>query len=129
MKLHEIFGINAIARTCFCCGKIIGYTPVGDMTNEDLSNKKQLTEGIVCEECISKLDNETCFIAGETDKDDNLIGIYDIIWIRNVGLKEFFKDISCVQPINILTKEGFYNIFGNVISELDKIIEDENNKS
>ena len=26
MKLHPIFGINALARVCICCGKVIGYT-------------------------------------------------------------------------------------------------------
>lgn len=122
MKLHKVFGINGIARSCFCCGKTIGYTPVGDVVDEDLSTKKQLTIDTICEECIIKLDNETCFIAGETDKDGILFAIYDIIWIANAGLKEFFKDISCVQPINILTKEGFYNIFGNVINEFNNDI-------
>lgn len=129
MKLHKLFGINGIARSCFCCGKIIGYTPIGDMTDEDLSTKKQLSEDIICKECIDKLNSATCFIAGETDENGNLIAIYDTIWIENIGLKEFFKDTSYIQPVNILTKEGFYNIFGNVINEFNKSIEDENNKS
>lgn len=120
MKLHKTFGINAVARTCFICGKIIGYSPVGDVIDDDLSNKKQLTEGVVCKECITRLNNETCFIAGETNDEDQLIGIYDVIWIKNTGIKEFFKDTSIIQPINVLTKEGFYNIFGNVINELEE---------
>lgn len=50
MKLHPIFGINALARVCLCCGKVIGYTPIGDNVDEDLSNSKQIAGATVCKE-------------------------------------------------------------------------------
>ena len=62
MKLHSIFGINGLARTCLCCGKIIGYTPVGDNVDEDLSNSKQIADATVCKECIDKLDRNNILI-------------------------------------------------------------------
>ena len=48
MKLHPIFGINALARVCICCGKVIGYTPLGNSVEEDASKSKQIAEAIVC---------------------------------------------------------------------------------
>ena len=108
MKLHPIFGINALARVCICCGKVIGYTPLGNSVEEDVSKSKQIAEAIVCKECIDKLDSET-------------------LWIRNKGLKEFFKELDSIQPINIIPKEHFYSIFGNVIKDFYNNQEDENN--
>ena len=48
MKLHPIFGINALARVCICCGNVIGYTPLGNSVEEDGSKSKQIAEAIVC---------------------------------------------------------------------------------
>lgn len=129
MKLHSIFGINGLARTCLCCGKIIGYTPVGDNVNEDLSNSKQIADATVCKECIDKLDNETCFVACDVNKEGYVISTYDTLWIKNNGLKEFFKELDLIQPINIMPKEHFYTVFGNVIKDFYSNKEDENNRT
>lgn len=127
MKLHSIFGINGLARTCLCCGKIIGYTPIGDNIDEDFSNSKQIADATVCKECIDKLDNETCFVACDVNKEGYVISTYDTLWIKNNGLKEFFKELDLIQPINIMPKEHFYSIFGNVIKDFYNNQEDENN--
>jgi hypothetical protein len=127
MKLHSIFGINGLARTCLCCGKIIGYTPIGDNVDEDFSNSKQIADAIVCKECIDKLDNETCFVACDVNKEGYVISTYDTLWIKNNGLKEFFKELDLIQPINIIPKEHFYSIFGNVVKDFYNNKEDENN--
>lgn len=129
MKLHSIFGINGLARTCLCCGKIIGYTPVGDNIDEDLSNSKQIADATVCKECIDKLDNETCFVACDVNKEGYVISTYDTLWIRNNGLKEFFKELDLIQPINIMSKEHFYTVFGNVIKDFYSNKENENNRT
>ena len=129
MKLHSIFGINGLARTCLCCGKIIGYTPIGDNVDEDLSNSKQIADGIVCKECIDKLDNETCFVACDVNKEGYVISTYNTLWIKNNGLKEFFKELDLIQPINIMPKEHFYTVFGNVIKDFYSNKEDENNRT
>lgn len=129
MKLHSIFGINGLARTCLCCGKIIGYTPVGYNVDEDLSNSKQIADATVCKECIDKLDNETCFVACDVNKEGYVISTYDTLWIRNNGLKEFFKDLDLIQPINIMPKEHFYTVFGNVIKDFYSNKENENNRT
>lgn len=129
MKLHSIFGINGLARTCLCCGKIIGYTPVGDYVDEDLSNSKQIADATVCKECIDKLDNETCFVACDVNKEGYVISTYDTLWIRNNGLKEFFKELDLIQPINIMPKEHFYTVFGNVIKDFYSNKENENNRT
>lgn len=129
MKLHSIFGINGLARTCLCCGKIIGYTPVGDNVDEDLSNSKQIADATVCKECIDKLDNETCFVACDVNKEGYVISTYDTLWIKNNGLKEFFKELDLIQPINIMPKEHFYTVFGNVIKDFYSNKEDENNRT
>lgn len=129
MKLHSIFGINGLARTCLCCGKIIGYTPVGDNIDEDLSNSKQIADATVCKECIDKLDNETCFVACDVNKEGYVISTYDTLWIRNNGLKEFFKELDLIQPINIMPKEHFYTVFGNVIKDFYSNKENENNRT
>jgi hypothetical protein len=129
MKLHSIFGINGLARTCLCCGKIIGYTPIGDNVDEDFSNSKQIADAIVCKECIDKLDNETCFVACDVNKEGYVISTYDTLWIRNNGLKEFFKELDLIQPINIMPKEHFYTVFGNVIKDFYSNKENENNRT
>lgn len=129
MKLHSIFGINSLARTCLCCGKIIGYTPIGDNVDEDLSNSKQIADATVCKECIDKLDNETCFVACDVNKEGYVISTYDTLWIKNNGLKEFFKELDLIQPINIIPKEHFYTVFGNVIKDFYSNKEDENNRT
>ena len=129
MKLHSIFGINGLARTCLCCGKVIGYTPVGDNVDEDLSNSKQIADATVCKECIDKLDNETCFVACDVNKEGYVISTYDTLWIRNNGLKEFFKELDLIQPINIMPKEHFYTVFGNVIKDFYSNKENENNRT
>lgn len=129
MKLHSIFGINGLARTCLCCGKIIGYTPIGNNTDEDFSNSKQIADAIVCKECIDKLDNETCFVACDVNKEGYVISTYDTLWIRNNGLKEFFKELDLIQPINIMPKEHFYTVFGNVIKDFHSNKENENNRT
>ncbi|WP_419055754.1 hypothetical protein [Gemmiger sp.] len=129
MKLHSIFGINGLARTCLCCGKIIGYTPIGDNIDEDLSNSKQIADATVCKECIDKLDNETCFVACDVNKEGYVISTYDTLWIKNNGLKEFFKELDLIQPINIMPKEHFYTVFGNVIKDFYSNKEDENNRT
>lgn len=129
MKLHSIFGINGLARICLCCGKIIGYTPIGDNVDEDLSNSKQIADAIVCKECIDKLDNETCFVACDVNKEGYVISTYDTLWIKNNGLKEFFKELDLIQPINIMPKEHFYTVFGNVIKDFYSNKEDENNRT
>lgn len=127
MKLHSIFGINGLARTCLCCGKIIGYTPIGDNVDEDFSNSKQIADATVCKECIDKLDNETCFVACDVNKEGYVISTYDTLWIKNNGLKEFFKELDLIQPINIIPKEHFYSIFRNVVKDFYNNQEDENN--
>ena len=129
MKLHSIFGINGLARTCLCCGKIIGYTPIGDNVDEDFSNSKQIADATVCKECIDKLDNETCFVACDVNKEGYVISTYDTLWIKNNGLKEFFKELDLIQPINIMLKEHFYTVFGNVIKDFYSNKEDENNRT
>lgn len=129
MKLHSIFGINGLARTCLCCGKIIGYTPIGDNVDEDFSNNKQIADATVCKECIDKLDNETCFVACDVNKEGYVISTYDTLWIKNNGLKEFFKELDLIQPINIMPKEHFYTVFGNVIKDFYSNKEDENNRT
>lgn len=129
MKLHSIFGINGLARTCLCCGKIIGYTPIGDNVDEDFSNSKQIADATVCKECIDKLDNETCFVACDVNKEGYVISTYDTLWIRNNGLKEFFKELDLIQPINIMPKKHFYTVFGNVIKDFYSNKEDENNRT
>ena len=129
MKLHSIFGINGLARTCLCCGKIIGYTPIGDNVDEDLSNSKQIADATVCKECIDKLDNETCFVACDVNKEGYVISTYGTLWIKNNGLKEFFKELDLIQPINIMPKEHFYTVFGNVIKDFYSNKEDENNRT
>lgn len=129
MKLHSIFGINGLARTCLCCGKIIGYTPIGDNVDEDVSNSKQIADATVCKECIDKLDNETCFVACDVNKEGYVISTYDTLWIKNNGLKEFFKELDLIQPINIMPKEHFYTVFGNVIKDFYSNKEDENNRT
>ena len=127
MKLHSIFGINGLARTCLCCGKIIGYTPIGDNVDEDFSNSKQIADATVCKECIDKLDNETCFVACDVNKEGYVISTYDTLWIKNNGLKEFFKELDLIQPINIMPKEHFYSVFGNVVKDFYNNQENENN--
>jgi hypothetical protein len=129
MKLHSIFGINGLARTCLCCGKIIGYTPIGDNVDEDFSNSKQIADATVCKECIDKLDNETCFVACDVNKEGYIISTYNTLWIKNNGLKEFFKELDLIQPINIMPKEHFYTVFGNVIKDFYSNKEDENNRT
>lgn len=129
MKLHSIFGINGLARTCLCCGKIIGYTPIGDNVDEDFSNSKQIADATVCKECIDKLDNETCFVACDVNKEGYVISTYGTLWIRNNGLKEFFKELDLIQPINIMPKEHFYTVFGNVIKDFYSNKENENNRT
>lgn len=129
MKLHSIFGINGLARTCLCCGKIIGYTPIGDNVDEDFSNSKQIADATVCKECIDKLDNETCFVACDVNKEGYVISTYDTLWIKNNGLKEFFKELDLIQPINIMPKEHFHTVFGNVIKDFYSNKEDENNRT
>lgn len=129
MNLHSIFGINGLARTCLCCGKIIGYTPIGDNVDEDLSNSKQIADATVCKECIDKLDNETCFVACDVNKEGYVISTYDTLWIKNNGLKEFFKELDLIQPINIMPKEHFYTVFGNVIKDFYSNKENENNRT
>lgn len=129
MKLHPIFGINGLARTCLCCDKIIGYTPIGDNVDEDFSNSKQIADAIVCKECIDKLDNETCFVACDVNKEGYVISTYDTLWIKNNGLKEFFKELDLIQPINIMPKEHFYTVFGNVIKDFYSDKENENNRT
>lgn len=129
MKLHSIFGINGLARTCLCCGKIIGYTPIGDNVDEDFSNSKQIADAIVCKECIDKLDNETCFVACDVNKEGYVISTYNTLWIKNNGLKEFFKELDLIQPINVMPKEHFYTVFGNVIKDFYSNKEDENNRT
>lgn len=129
MKLHSIFGINGLARTCLCCGKIIGYTPIGDNVDEDFSNSKQIADATVCKECIDKLDNETCFVACDVNKEGYVISTYDTLWIKNNGLKEFFKELDLIQPINIMPREHFYTVFGNVIKDFYSNKEDENNRT
>jgi hypothetical protein len=129
MKLHPIFGINALARVCICCGKVIGYTPIGDNVDKDFSNSKQIADAIVCKECIDKLDNETCFVACDVNKEGYVISTYDTLWIKNNGLKEFFKELDLIQPINIMPKEHFYTVFGNVIKDFYSNKEDENNRT
>lgn len=129
MKLHSIFGINGLARTCLCCGKIIGYTPIGDNVDEDFSNSKQIADATVCKECIDKLDNETCFVACDVNKEGYVISTYDTLWIKNNGLKEFFKELDLIQPINIMSKEHFYTVFDNVIKDFYSNKEDENNRT
>lgn len=129
MKLHSIFGINGLARTCLCCGKIIGYTPIGDNVDEDLSNSKQIADATVCKECIDKLDNETCFVACDVNKEGYVISTHDTLWIKNNGLKEFFKELDLIQPINIMPKEHFYTVFGNVIKDFYSNKENENNRT
>lgn len=129
MKLHSIFGINGLARTCLCCGKIIGYTPIGDNVDEDFSNRKQIADATVCKECIDKLDNETCFVACDVNKEGYIISTYNTLWIKNNGLKEFFKELDLIQPINIMPKEHFYTVFGNVIKDFYSNKEDENNRT
>lgn len=129
MKLHSIFGINGLARTCLCCGKIIGYTPIGDNVDEDLSNSKQIADATVCKECINKLDNETCFVACDVNKEGYVISTYDTLWIKNNGLKEFFKELDLIQPINIMPKEHFYTVFDNVIKDFYSNKENENNRT
>ena len=52
---------------------------------------------------------------------------YDTLWIRNKGLKEFFKELDSIQPINIIPKEHFYSIFGNVVKDFYNNQENENN--
>lgn len=129
MKLHSIFGINGLARTCLCCGKIIGYTPIGDNIDEDFSNSKQIADVTVCKECIDKLDNETCFVACDVDKEGYVIYTYDTLWIKNNGLKEFFKELDLIQPINIMPKEHFYAVFSNAIKDFYSNKENENNRT
>lgn len=129
MKLHSIFGINGLARTCLCCGKIIGYTPIGDNVDEDFSNSKQIADATVCKECIDKLDNETCFVACDVNKEGYVISTYDTLWIKNNGLKEFFKELDLIQPINIMPKEHFYSVFGNVVKDFYNNKEDEDNRT
>lgn len=129
MKLHSIFGINGLARTCLCCGKIIGYTPIGDNIDEDFSNSKQIADATVCKECIDKLDNETCFVACDVNKEGYVISTYDTLWIKNNGLKEFFKELDLIQPINIMSKEHFYTVFSNVIKDFYSNKENENNRT
>lgn len=129
MKLHSIFGINGLARTCLCCGKIIGYTPIGDNVDEDFSNSKQIADATVCKECIDKLDNETCFVACDVNKEGYVISTYDTLWIKNNGLKEFFKELDLIQPINIMPKEHFHTVFGNVIKDFYSNKENENNRT
>lgn len=129
MKLHSIFGINGLARTCLCCGKIIGYTPIGDNIDEDFSNSKQIADATVCKECIDKLDNETCFVACDVNKEGYVISTYDTLWIKNNGLKEFFKELDLIQPINIMPKEHFYSVFGNVVKDFYSNKENENNRT
>lgn len=129
MKLHSIFGINGLARTCLCCGKIIGYTPIGDNVDEDFSNSKQIADATVCKECIDKLDNETCFVACDVNKEGYVISTYDTLWIKNNGLKEFFKELDLIQPINIMPKEHFYTVFGNAIKDFYSNKENENNRT
>ena len=49
--------------------------------------------------------------------------------IRNKGLKEFFKELDSIQPINIIPKEHFYSVFGNVVKDFYSNKEDENNRT
>ena len=41
--------------------------------------------------------------------------------------KEFFKELNSIQPINIMPKEHFYTVFGNVVKDFYNNKEDENN--
>nr|UWI00969.1 MAG: hypothetical protein [Bacteriophage sp.] len=117
MKLHPIFGINALARVCLCCGKVIGYTPLGDSVEEDVTKSKQVADAIICKECADKLDNETCFIACDSNEHGYITATYDTLWVRNKGLKEFFKELDSIQPINVMPKEHFYTVFGNIVKD------------
>lgn len=101
------FGINGLARTCLCCGKVIGYTPLGNSVEEDVSKSKQIAEAIVCKECIDKLDSETCFIACDMDKDNYITATYDTLWIRNKGLKEFLKSLILYNLLILYLKNIF----------------------
>nr|UVX47686.1 MAG: hypothetical protein [Bacteriophage sp.] len=127
MKLHPIFGINALARVCLCCGKVIGYTPLGDSVEEDVTKSKQVADAIICKECADKLDNETCFIACDSNEHGYITATYDTLWVRNKGLKEFFKELDSIQPINVMPKEHFYTVFGNIVKDFYNNQEDENN--
>ena len=40
---------------------------------------------------------------------------------------EFFKELDSIQPINIIPKEHFYSVFGNVVKDFYNNQEDENN--
>lgn len=42
-------------------------------------------------------------------------------------LKSFFKELDSIQPINIIPKEHFYTVFGNVVKDFYNNKEDENN--
>lgn len=41
------------------------------------------------------------------DKDNYITATYDTLWIKNKGLKEFFKELGSIQPINIIPKNIF----------------------
>ena len=107
-----------------CYGKETGND---EATVKRLINSKQIADATVCKECIDKLDNETCFVACDVNKEGYVISTYDTLWIKNNGLKEFFKELDLIQPINIMPKEHFYTVFGNVIKDFYSNKENENN--
>lgn len=120
MKLHKEFDVNPSPCICPCCGKVLGYYIYGDAADESLINKFHIAD-FVCDECTEKLKESTVFLSADIDEETDKIKIvYDIIWIKNIGLKEYFKDLSQVNIINIIPKEHFYQIFGNVITDLEK---------
>lgn len=129
MKLHPEFGLNAISRVCLCCNKTIGYTPLGDTIKDDARNDIQCCQAIVCEDCKNKLETQTCFVGCDFDNKGNITYKYDTLWIDNKGLNEFFNDTEIVNPVNVMPKEHFYNIFGNVIKDLYKEYEDNRTES
>ena len=61
--------------------------------------------------------------------EENKTATYDTLWIRNKGLKEFFKELDSIQPINIIPKEHFYSVFGNVVKDFYNNKEDEDNRT
>ena len=68
-------------------------------------------------------------MACDVNKEGYVISTYDTLWIKNNGLKEFFKELDLIQPINIMPKEHFYTVFDNVIKDFYSNKEDENNRT
>lgn len=119
MKLHKEFGVNALNVVCPCCGKTMYYRVYGDVVKENANISYIFGDG-VCESCKDKLDKETVFLAVDTLEDGRISHVYEVIWIKNEGLLKLFKDLSEVNIINILSKEDFYSIFGNIIANREK---------